>query len=191
MRIFMEKALEPTKLENFLERICNKYLKKKFVYGTTEDKREELGPLLVRYYLFDGGDKYPSLYIHKLCRSDAERDLHDHPWWFFTFLMTGGYLEETPFEVTEFDDATIINTFKIEYREPRRLYFRPATWTHRLLLVKPVWTLVLRGKTSREWGFYTQSGWINSKNYKLDKEFKDDDERNIVGVQPTTHWEHM
>lgn len=174
----MEKTVG--KWEKLLGWFCNTFLRKKVVYGTTPDKRETLGPLLIRYYIYDGGDDSRSIYIHKLLRSDDERNLHDHPWDFHTFLLTDGYFEELPHEFNK--ETGILEYTNIEYRLPFKLYYRPATWAHRLLLNKPVWTLVFRGKKRREWGFYTDNGWTHWTEYKYDRSFKDDDERNEVKV---------
>lgn len=185
----MQKKIKVTNWEKLIEWFAG-FFPKKTVYGTTPDKREELGPLLIRYYLFNGGDHFPSLYLHKLVRSDDGRDLHDHPWWFWTFLLTGAYFEEMPYEFLD-KKKGIIDTFTIERREPFRFYFREPTWTHRLILDRPVWTLVLRGTPERDWGFYTPEGWVRWEEYKGDREIKDDDERVKAGVQPDKPWDRM
>lgn len=88
------------------------------------------------------------LKLHKFSASDRD-PFHDHPWPFITFIFWGSYLEETE------------SGFK-EYKAPRLLY-RSAEWKHRVLLIdnKPCWTLVLTFKKKREWGFYTEAGWVN------------------------------
>jgi hypothetical protein len=57
--------------------------------------------------------------------------------------------------------------------KPWRLYYRPATYAHRVLLhsvydvtaealtvtKKQAVTLVLMTKRRREWGFFTRNGW--------------------------------
>ena len=45
---------------------------------------------LVRYMPIHS--KYLCLYIHRFMRSDAD-DPHDHPWNFFTYVISGGYKE--------------------------------------------------------------------------------------------------
>jgi hypothetical protein len=35
------------------------------------------------------------LYLHKIMRSDADRELHDHPWAFASLILWRGYHEET------------------------------------------------------------------------------------------------
>lgn len=107
-------------------------------------------PLLVRYIVF----RLPAfgVYLHKLCRSDYDRALHDHPWPFISVLLTDGYWER--------HDQTI-NCSEVEEWRPRwSVLLRPAEWRHRLVLEKaPVWTLILVGRRSRSWGFFLPGGW--------------------------------
>lgn len=126
---------------------------------------ETLGPLLKRYRVFN--NRFFGLFIHHLLRSDIERDLHDHPWWFWTFLLSGSYEEKTP-----------VGWF---HRSRWSLLYRPADWYHALKLEKPVWTLVLVGpqyrvwdlnektgkyETVSRWGFRTPNGWKLWTRYK-------------------------
>jgi hypothetical protein len=121
-----------------------------------------LGPLLIRYIIF----RIPQfgIYIHKLCRDDNDRALHDHPWPFTSFIMKGGYFEYTP--------ATAW------YPEGEKKYYgrfsflrRPAKWIHRFELVeRPTWTLVFVGRRCRKWGFWvdgTKWCWWRKYNYNL------------------------
>ena len=45
---------------------------------------------LVRYIVFKS--KRMCIYVHRFLRSDAD-DPHDHPWNFFTYVISGGYKE--------------------------------------------------------------------------------------------------
>lgn len=107
------------------------------------------GPLLTRYYLLR--TPFFAVYLHRLHASDEDRALHDHPWSFLTWLVSSGYYEHTP-----------------EGRFWRRRFsvlWRPAEWQHRLELVRPAWTIVLRFRERRKWGFITPSGWQYWKAY--------------------------
>lgn len=101
------------------------------------------GPLLTRYYLIE--TRWFAIYLHHLHASDEDRALHDHPWAFWTFLFSRGYYEWTP-------------TGRY-WRRRFSLLRRPALWAHRLELLRPTWTLILRGPYVREWGFHTATGW--------------------------------
>lgn len=106
-------------------------------------------PLLVRYYLVRC--RWFGIFLHHLTRSDNARDLHDHPWAFVSLLLTGGYYEHTP-----------AGRF---WRRRWSLLYRPATWLHCLELERPIWTLVIRGREVRPWGFVTPRGWIGYQQY--------------------------
>lgn len=115
------------------------------IWSCTADR----GPLLTRYYLLE--TRWFCVYLHHLHASDEDRALHDHPWAFLTFLVSGGYFEHTP-------------TGRF-WRRRFSLLARPAAWQHRLELVRPTWTLILRSRRLREWGFITPSGWRHWKDY--------------------------
>jgi hypothetical protein len=113
----------------------------------------ERGPLLTRYYLID--TRWFALYLHHLQASDEDRALHDHPWSFVTVLLSGGYYEHVRIGI-----ATVR-----QWRRRFSVLWRPAEWQHRLELVRPTWTLVLRLRRRREWGFITSRGWLHWKAY--------------------------
>jgi hypothetical protein len=106
-------------------------------------------PLLIRYYLLRS--RGFGIFLHKLCRSDNARDLHDHPWTFVSVLLTGGYWEHTA-----------RGRF---WRRRFSVLYRPATWAHCLELERPVWTLVIRFRERRPWGFLTARGWVGYQQY--------------------------
>jgi hypothetical protein len=86
--------------------------------------------------------------LHQMHNSDPD-GLHDHPWPWASWVLTGGYYEDTP-----------EGRF---FRPPGHLRFRPAKSFHRLIkppLDDEVWTLFLMGKRQREWGFMEGNKWI-------------------------------
>jgi hypothetical protein len=111
--------------------------------------QEERGPLLTRYFLFQ--TRCVGLYLHCLHSSDEDRALHDHPWSFVTFLFHRGYHEHTP-----------SGRF---WRRRFSVLWRPAEWQHRLEVSQPTWTLVLRLRRRREWGFWLPTGWLDWRAY--------------------------
>jgi hypothetical protein len=128
------------------------------------------GPLLTRYYLID--TRWFALYLHHLHVSDEDRALHDHPWSFVTCLLSAGYYEHTP--IPSPTTCTCGHSRpgppcprhywrgqkSVRTWWPRfSVLYRSAEWRHRLELVKPTWTLVVRFRRRREWGFITPSGW--------------------------------
>jgi len=52
-------------------------------------------PYLLRWYLLPR-NRWMNLYLHKFCRDDDDRALHDHPWWFVSVMLVGTYREYVP-----------------------------------------------------------------------------------------------
>lgn len=122
----------------------------RFPIGFTHDVIENDGhPYLERWILWCGG----TLRIHRFLASDEDRALHDHPWWFATFPLTGY--------------AEYVGTGGVEKRRevrPWRLHFRTAAFQHRVELVQlPTWTLVLTGRKCREWGFWPDGVFVHNE----------------------------
>lgn len=117
-------------------------------------KRVEIGPpgdpYMIRWMLF--ACPLFRIYLHKICRSDAGRDFHDHPWNFISIVLWYGYAEWT--ETSR------------KWRGIGSIAFRRATDLHRVFVDYPAWTLVLAGRRLREWGFQTPEGWVHWKDYK-------------------------
>lgn len=99
---------------------------------------------LTRWFLFR--TEPFAVFLHKFHRSDEDRALHDHPWSFITLILWRGYNEVT--------------TKGTKRRWPGMIGWRPAEWQHRVELVneKPAWTLVIRFRARREWGFWEDQG---------------------------------
>ena len=110
---------------------------------------------LRRYFIFRT-ERFPNnrIFLHFIARDDDDRDLHDHPWDFSSFILKGGYKEYLP-------------------GGEKRLLFdfdfvrNPAEHTHRVELHdgEPAWTLVHAGKARRIWGFHTKDGWVDWRSY--------------------------
>tara|TARA_A100001388_G_C28544001_1_gene391628 strand:- start:71 stop:517 length:447 start_codon:yes stop_codon:yes gene_type:complete len=120
-------------------------------------------PYLERYYLFLRDRKtFPfNIFIHRFLKSDPD-DLHDHPWAFFSIILSGGYWEYTETEKS--------------WRGPLSSRYAPANTFHRVELDKDIpycWTIFIPFMSTREWGFKTINGWINHEDYfkmkKLEK----------------------
>lgn len=105
--------------------------------------RNDIGDYMQRWIL---QTRWGTLRLHRILRSDNAEALHDHPWDFWSLLLSGGYLEVTPAG---------------ERWCPRfSLVRRQAEDLHRLVLTRPVWTLVWTGPLRRKWGFQTETGWV-------------------------------
>lgn len=107
-----------------------------------------------------------SIFLHRIHRPDNQRDLHDHPWAFASFVLWGWYKE-------------IIGDSWRQCEIRRRWFnWKRATGRHSISEVsrRPCWTLVFTGPRVRVWGFWilervTKYGpqvekWVPYKEYE-------------------------
>lgn len=112
-------------------------------------------PMIVRHRLIQ--TPWFGVYVHHIHRADRDRDLHDHPWSFFTVVLRGGYAE----------------CFKTVGRHPRVRTWLRGSWhamkrhqAHRITAVLPgTRTLVFVGRRRSSWGFWTEYGWVDYREY--------------------------
>ncbi len=118
----------------------------------TDECNAQLGPLFIRYFLTPRGLPV-CLYLHEFRRSDNDRCFHDHPWNFLTLIVRGGYVEHMP-----------TGNF---WRRPGRILWRRAEHRHWVELAPGTvsWTLVLRFRRRRVWGFWTKGGFVPWNSY--------------------------
>lgn len=88
--------------------------------------------------------------LHHIESSDDDC-LHDHPWTFISILLKGCYVEEYDKGFKGYGRGTVL--------------FRPARWKHRLIINRPVWSLVITFRKVREWGFWTKKGFVPWNKY--------------------------
>ena len=149
-------------MTQFLSKIMDKLGRRRVI-----TERHSNVPYLVRYYLFLKERKnFPfNITLHKVLVSD-EPTLHDHPWSYATFIIKGGYYENTP-----------NGRF---WRGPGHFRYRSASDLHYLELDKdadgneiPCWSLFFMGKKAGAWGFLKNGVWIHNEKY-LARGAKDD-----------------
>jgi hypothetical protein len=146
--------------------------------------REGDEPYLERYYLFlpDRDENFPfNIFIHKFLKGDSD-NLHDHPWGFFTLILSGGYWEHV------YTDEAKSKTKRV-WRAPGYWQKVEAEHIHRIELKEgntPCWTLFIPFKRERVWGFWKpyvdlvenedkpkdSAEWIESDQYFLDRQNK-------------------
>lgn len=112
-----------------------------------------------------------AIYLHKIATPDKDRDLHDHPWPFVSMVLRGGYDEVMDTAAHYFPMMNHALGRQELLRTVRRgwlsIAFRRATDAHRIVRLHrtPTWTLVLTGPRRRSWGFYTEQGFVDWKEY--------------------------
>jgi hypothetical protein len=112
--------------------------------------------------------------LHHFQSSDADHELHNHPWdWGVAIILTGGYREERrfhakaaplPFDM-ELPTALLRELANLRY-VVRRRWFMPgsvnilfANTFHRVDLADEkagCWTLFIHGKRIQSWGFWNR-----------------------------------
>lgn len=121
--------------------------------------RETDEPYLERYYYMNFRP-FARLVIHKFMRSDID-GLHDHPWPFETYILSGGYWEHT--KAGRF------------WREPGYHGRATANYFHRLELdhekaEEDTWTLFMMGRKEKDWGFLDDNDtWVQWETYLANK----------------------
>jgi hypothetical protein len=104
-----------------------------------------------------------ALFVHKFIRSDEDRALHDHPWDFIVIPIWRGYYEQS--ESGKRRVLPLLGT-----------RFRRGTYRHRVELLRkpykdvpvyvhvgremPSWSLFIRFRKWRDWGFWEKTGFI-------------------------------
>lgn len=118
------------------------------------------------------------VYLHRFIGSDWTPVLHDHPKWFISIGLIGGYVEETTAEPRPSGPINSIGTslwlrndgFKrlkrIRWVAPWVRFF-PSSHIHRLRCNRKrvCWTIIITGPLEREWGFWPDGKWVPWKEY--------------------------
>jgi hypothetical protein len=102
---------------------------------------EKLGlpecPYVIRWRL---ETRVGSIRLHHWLGRDDDRAFHDHPWWFITLVLHGGYHDLSP----EGDD--VLRTGSIRFRQ--------ALHRHTVVPDPGTWTIIVTGPRIRFWGFW-------------------------------------
>lgn len=122
-------------------------------------------PYMLRWYLIPR-NPWLNIYLHKFMRSDDDRALHDHPWWFASFMLKGSYIEHVELFQLQDQNKRWASFTKVTQRDAGSFAYRAAEHQHRVELLNdgegnpvPCWTLVITGAKSRDWGFWCPKGF--------------------------------
>ncbi len=101
------------------------------------------------------------LYLHWIYLPDTDRHPHDHPWKFTSVILKGSYTERIQRNLTDSDqDATV------HLRQRFSMHRMPLDWAHRIEGIEPgTVTFIVRGRRSKSWGFWTETGIVDWKDY--------------------------
>lgn len=128
------------------------------------------GEYLFRWYIAPRNHD-ANVYFHVQTQSDPERPLHDHPWDSTSVILAGGY-DEMLAKLNRWEDGTEALTEPRGFaRKPGDVIHRPAAWAHRLILPSHIpysMSLFSTGPKVRDWGFWTDNGWIAFENMTVE-----------------------
>lgn len=117
-------------------------------------------PYMHRWVLWRDGEGGAQVCLHKIWRSDDDRALHDHRADNISIILPfpgAGWYTEVLSHAWE--------TWRAFDRWPLIPYFRRAGMPHRLIVRKPVWTIWIRFRGMREWGYWRPKGWRHWRDY--------------------------
>lgn len=125
-------------------------------------------PYLIRHYIaFKDRVNFPwNVFLHKFLKGDPD-DVHDHPWSYFTIILSGGYYEW----IAHFNEDGTKSCEVRHWRGPGSFRFGKPNTFHRIELKPGVtpWTLFFVGPRKREWGFWVNNNWIHYDEYLMER----------------------
>jgi hypothetical protein len=114
-----------------------------------------------------GHDRVGGIMLHRMSAPDPGVDLHDHPWWFLSVVLWGGYTEER----ADTRAAPAMAQLAEHGVPTRRPWGSARTMRldecHRVVALdrRTCWTLVVKGPRRRPWGFYLPTGYMPEPQY--------------------------
>lgn len=117
------------------------------------------GGLLVEQFLLSHSPERTAwrLRLHHYVRGDADRALHNHPWWGLSLILVGGYREE--YRDADHDPLGA-DTYTVRMRvlTPLSVNFITPETFHRIdLRERDAWTLFLSSPARGSWGFWDRA----------------------------------
>lgn len=114
-------------------------------------------------------ERIGGILLHRMRAPDPGIDLHDHPWWFASIVLWGGYTElradvrdaQVIARAAERFPATAMRGVEVE-RRPGSIRTMRLDECHTVATLRrrSSWTLVIRGPRRRSWGFYLPTGYV-------------------------------
>lgn len=104
------------------------------------------------------------IYLHKICLPDYDAHMHDHPWNFISLILYGGYVEK-------YSAGPNYENIYHNTNRPGKIIKRKRSDVHKIekLINNSNWSLVIAWGKYKIWGYRVDSGWIDHKLYRLNK----------------------
>lgn len=140
-------------------------------------------------------DRIGGILLHRMDAPDPGVDLHDHPWWFVSIILWGGYTEERASIREAVSRAARADQLDARAGQ-RNAGVRGTTTRRRWLSVRSMrldechtitethrshsWSLVIKGPRLRSWGFYLPDGYMPAAQYGTERA----ERRNLYMIRP-------
>lgn len=126
--------------------------------------RKHNGPFLDRLRLIQ--TPYFGVFLHRIHQPDVDRDPHDHPWVFWSLILSGAYTERV-WSNGRRRSRIRHDVHSMEFRRKRgSLHKMRLNRAHRITEIDgQLWTLVITGRRKNDWGFWTPDGFIAWRDY--------------------------
>lgn len=116
---------------------------------TTSQMSEELGKGYLKRWVINFG--LFSIRLHHWRRNDDSRHFHNHPWWYLTFVLAGGYWDVSPIKCIR------MSKFSLKW-------FPRDHWHYIKVDSGGCWTIMITGKRTRTLQFWVRR-IMNSNKY--------------------------
>lgn len=102
-----------------------------------------------------------AFYLHFINEADFDRDAHDHPWTFWSWVLRGGYVEKISRKfVVPPEGREVVLPFTQAWKR-WSVHKMRVTDAHQITEVWPgTMTFVVTGRRRRNWGFWTPDGFV-------------------------------
>jgi hypothetical protein len=144
-----------------------------------------------------GHDRIGRVLVHRMQAPDPGIDLHDHPWWFASVVLWGGYTEQRALTrdaakfASEAERSGLDGLRGVTVARPvgsvrtmRLDECHTITTLHR----RTCWTLVIGGPRRRRWGFYLSDGYMDERTYDEVVRAERRDMWNDIGASGPRPW---
>ena len=119
-------------------------------------------------------DRIGGVMLHRMEAPDPGVDLHDHPWWFVSIVLWGGYTEQRADSriaphlarmADQFPETCTRGAITERRAGSARSMRLDECHTITALHRRTCWTLVIRGPRRRAWGFFLPTGYVSEPVY--------------------------
>jgi hypothetical protein len=104
--------------------------------------------------------------LHRIHGPDEDHDPHDHPWPFGSLILSGSYTEEV--WAPAWGDRRVLHgqVGELSRRKRWSWHWMPTDRAHKITETEGLlWTLVITGRRTHEWGFWTSDGFMPWREY--------------------------